>query len=113
MRDRLSTTDTYDDNIFPSLQNGHIQAPIKVALGSPWEGLDLARGGAELNGPRASRVYQKICLGGGEEFNFRYQLGNPDTHASFSQVRIGLFKDDGSFPAIHWITKSPRPSPGR
>ena len=94
------TTDPYDGNSrFPFVQNGHIKAPTQVGIGPDLEGLNVPNGSAELNAENPGRLYQIVCLAGGEVIPFSYSLGDPtSTPASSSQARFGIFVNETTYP---------------
>jgi hypothetical protein len=94
------TTDPYDGNtLFPFVQDGHIKAPTQVGIGPNLEGLSVPNGSAELNAENPGRIYQIVCLAGGESIPFSYSLGDPSsTVSSDSQARFGIFQNNANYP---------------
>ncbi|HEX2222685.1 MAG TPA: DUF11 domain-containing protein [Thermoanaerobaculia bacterium] len=94
------TTDPYDDDALdPFVQDGHIKAPTQVGIGPNVEGLNVPDGSAELNAHHPGRLYQIVCLAGGEVIPFRYSLGDPtSTGTRDSQARFGIFENNTSYP---------------
>ena len=94
------TTDPYDGNTrSPFIQNGFIKAPTQIGLVPNVEGLNVPNGAAELNAENAGRLYQKVCLAGGEVIPFSYSLGDPtSTLSDFSQAKFGIFLDNTNYP---------------
>jgi len=94
------TTDPYDDNaLFPAVQDGNIKAPTQVGIGPNLEGLSVPNGSAELNAQNPGRLYQIVCLAGGEVIPFSYSLGDPNsTGANSSQARFGVFVNNTTYP---------------
>lgn len=96
------TTDFYDSNARePFVQDGHIKAPTQVGIGTNLEGLNVPNGSAELNAENPGRLYQIVCLAGGEVIPYSYRLGDPtSTPSASSQARFGVFKNDTTFPGM-------------
>ena len=94
------TTDPYDDDaLAPFVQDGHIKAPTQVGIGPNVEGLDVPDGSAELNAHNPGRLYQIVCLAGGEVIPFSYSLGDPNsTGPGASQARFGIFVNNSNYP---------------
>ncbi len=93
------TTDPYDAYNRTDLQDGYISEPIQIGIGPNVEGLYVPSGAAELNAENAGRLYQKVCLAGGEKIPFSYSLGDPvSTGANDSQARFGVFLNNTAYP---------------
>ncbi len=94
------STDPYDGNTrSPFIQNGNIKEPTQIGLGPMVEGLNVPNGAAELNAENAGRLYQIVCLAGGEVIPFSYSLGDPtSTLANSSQARFGVFMNNTTYP---------------
>ena len=94
------TTDPYDGNGRSGfVQNGHVKAPTQVGIGLNVEGLSVPNGSAELNAENPGRLYQIVCLAGGEVIPFSYSLGDPTaTNAASSQAKFGIFADNTNYP---------------
>jgi uncharacterized repeat protein (TIGR01451 family) len=105
------TTDPYDGNDRNGfVQNGFIKAPTQVAIGTNVEGLSIPNGAAELNAETAGRLYQKVCLAGGEVIPFQYSLGDPvSTGTGSSRARFGIFLDNTNYPgtALSFVDSLP------
>jgi len=93
------TTDPFDGFFASTVQDGNIKAPTQVGIGPNLEGLSVPNGSAELNAQDPGRLYQIVCLAGGEVIPFSYSLGDPNsTAANNSQARFGVFVNNSTYP---------------